>query len=85
MKYLERYKRQLFAYLNDSNINIADRSFMVFSISMVIALYLAIPCGMIMKEPPVATIATMLGAIFFTLYVVYVYKRKKIKQNSRYH
>ncbi len=80
MKYLERYKRQLFAYLNDSNINIADRSFMVFSISMVIALYLAIPCGMIMKEPPVATIATMLGAIFFTLYVVYVYKRKKIKQ-----
>ncbi len=80
MKFWERYKNQLFSYLNDSNINIADRSFMVFSISMIIAMYVAIPCGLIMREPFTATISTLLGAVFFTLYVIYVYKSKKIKQ-----
>ena len=80
MKFLSRFKTQLFAFLNDSTINIADRSFMVFSISMVIALYLAVPCGLIMREPLTATISTMFGALFFTACVVYAYRRKKIKQ-----
>ncbi len=80
MKFWERYKKQLFAYLNDSNINISDRSFMVFSISMIIALYMAVVCGLIMKEPYFSTLSTLAGAVFFTLYVIYVYKSKRIKQ-----
>jgi DegV family protein with EDD domain len=80
MKFWERNKNQLFSYLNDSNINIADRSFMVFSISMVVALYMAILCGLIMREPLTATVSTLLGTVFFTFYVIYVYKSKKIKQ-----
>ena len=80
MKIFERYKNQLRVFLNDSSINVADRSFIVFSISMIIALYLAIPCGMVMGEPAEATISTCIGAVFFTLYVTYVYRRKKIEQ-----
>ncbi len=80
MKIFKRIRNQLFAFLNDSTVNIADRSFMVLSIAMIYALYFAVPCGMIMGEPPMATLSTLFGAVFFTLYVIYVYRRKKIKQ-----
>ncbi len=80
MNFLVRYQKQLFTFLNDSSINIADRSFMVFSISMIMALYAAVPCGLIMHEPLISTLTTLFGAVFFSLYVLYVYKSKKIQQ-----
>ena len=52
---------------------------MLFSAAVLVALILAVPFGMIMQEPLSATISTFIGAVFFTLYVVFAFKRKKIR------
>ena len=65
-------------YIYDPSVNIKDRSFVVFSITVLFALFAAIPCGLIMREPLSATIATLIGAIFFSLYVWYEIRSKHI-------
>ena len=65
-------------YINDSSRNLKDRAFMLFSITVLISLFLAVPCGWIMKEPLSATISTLVGAVAFTVYVIYSFKTEKI-------
>ncbi|MBO4415969.1 MAG: HD domain-containing protein [Lachnospiraceae bacterium] len=77
-KKLQRYLTLFRGYIYDSRVDIKDRSFIVFSIAVLIALFAAIPCGLIMHEPPIATISTAVGAVFFTLYVIYSVRRGKI-------
>ncbi len=79
-KKLQRYLNSFKAYIYDSKVDIKDRSFIVFSIAVLIALFAAIPCGLIMREPPLATISTAVGAIFFTLYVIFAVKKNKISR-----
>lgn len=67
-------------YLYDSEIDIKERTFLLFSAAVLVALILAVPFGMIMQEPLSATISTFIGAVFFTLYVVFAFKRKKIRR-----
>ena len=38
-------------YLYDSEIDIKERTFMLFSAAVLVALILAVPFGMIMQEP----------------------------------
>jgi len=76
----KRFNDRLKEYIFDSSADIKDKSFVLFSITVLIALFLAIPCGLIMKEPPSATIATIIGTVLFTAYVAFSIKRKKIKQ-----
>ena len=82
MNFLKRGRKALHAYLYDSSINIRDRSFMVFSIAMILALYIAVIGGLIMREPVTATISTLVGAILFTAYVTFAYRTNTIKQAS---
>lgn len=65
-------------YIYDSSINIKERTFMLFSGAVLIALFLAVPFGIMMQEPWTATVSTFVGAVFFTLYVIYAYKKKRI-------
>lgn len=53
---------------------------MLFSVAVLIALFLAVPFGIIMREPLSATISTFLGAAFFTLYVIFSFVRKRIRR-----
>ncbi len=80
MNFLRQRRKALHAYLYDSSINIRDRSFMVFSIAMILALYIAVIGGVIMREPVTATISTLVGAILFTAYVTFAYRTGTIKQ-----
>ena len=64
----------------DSSIDMGERTFMLFSVSVLVALFLAVPFGLIMREPLSATISTLIGAVFFTLYVILAYTRKKIRR-----
>ena len=57
-----------------------DRSFVVFSCLVLLALYVAVPLGLIMGEPLSATISTLVGAVAFTAYVYYVFAKDKIAQ-----
>ena len=66
-------------YIYDSSIDLKERTFMVFSGAVLVALFLAVPFGLIMQEPASATISTIVGAVFFTLYVIYAYRQKRIK------
>ena len=66
-------------YLYDSEIDIKERTFMLISVAVLCALALAVPFGIIMQEPLTATISTLVGAVFFSLYVLYAFKKKKIK------
>ncbi len=65
-------------YIYDSSINYKDRAFMLFSATVLIALFIAIPCGIIMHEPLSATISTFIGAVIFTVYVIISYRRDTI-------
>ncbi len=67
-------------YIYDPSISLKDRSFLVFSVAVLIALFLAIPCGLIMQEPPLATISTVVGAVSFTAYVIFAIRTKRIRQ-----
>ena len=67
-------------YMSDASVDIKDRTFVLFSGSVLVALFLAIPAGLIMKEPLSATISTAIGAIFFTIYVVFSFKKKRIER-----
>ena len=68
------------SYIYDQSIDIKDRSFMVFSITVLAALFAAIPCGLIMREPLMATLSTVAGTIFFTIYLVISVNTNTIKQ-----
>ncbi len=65
-------------YVYDETVNVKDRAFIAFSVTVLIALYMAIPCGIIMGEPLAATISTFIGAVAFTVYVGLAAKLKRI-------
>lgn len=65
-------------YIFDSSASIQDRSFVLFSCLVLVALYLAVPFGMIMHEPVSATVSTLVGAVVFSAYVYYVFKTNRI-------
>ncbi|MCR5357228.1 MAG: HD-GYP domain-containing protein, partial [Lachnospiraceae bacterium] len=67
-------------YVYDPTVSEKNRAFILFSIAVLVALFVAIPCGLIMREPPVATISTLIGALFFTTYVSFEFKRNKIER-----
>ncbi len=70
--------RRIRNYIYDPAVDLQDRSFMLFSALTLLALYAAVPCGIIMREPLSATISTIIGAICFTIYVAIVVKFKRI-------
>lgn len=71
---------RLRSYFYDSSVDYKDKAFTLFSLTVLIALYVAIPCGLIMHEPLMATLSTVAGAVSFSAYVFYVIRKKKINQ-----
>ena len=80
IKMFKRMIDRLKDYIYDSSADIKDKSFILFSITVLIALFLAIPCGLIMKEPLSATVSTIVGTLAFTAYFLISIKRRRIKQ-----
>lgn len=70
-------------FFYNSSIDVKDRAYILFSIAVLIALFVAIPCGLIMKEPPMATLSTLAGALFFSAYVYYSIRKNKIKSAKK--
>ena len=73
-------RKRIADYVFNPSVNIQDRSFVLFSCLVLIALYAAVPLGLIMREPLSATISTLIGAIAFSAYVYYVFAKNKIAQ-----
>ena len=78
--YLEKLKKQFTDYIFDPSMDIRNRSFIVFSAAVLVSLFLAVPAGMIMKEPLLATLSTLAGAVFFTIFVFAAIRSDKIAQ-----
>lgn len=78
MKLFRKFHEWFSDYIYDSSININDRTFMMFSSVVLLALIAAIPCGLIMREPPFATISTAIGAVFFLIYVICSYRKNTL-------
>ena len=51
---------------------------MLFSVAVLIAIFIAVPCGLVMREPLSATLSTLAGAVFFSIYVFIAFVRKKL-------
>ena len=79
MDSIKRLYGRINNYMYDSSIDIKERTFMLFSGAVLVALFLAVPFGLIMREPISATISTLIGAVFFTAFVVISFIRKKIR------
>ena len=75
MKSLKGFINRIQSYILNPDVNMTEKSYMVFSTVVLIALFVAVPCGLIMREPFIATISTLLGAIAFTIYVYVSYKK----------
>lgn len=71
-------ENRLNRYIYDETVNVKDRAFIVFSVTVLFALFIAVPCGIIMHEPFSATIATFIGAVLFTVYVAIAAKLNRI-------
>lgn len=71
-------RRHFRKYIFNQSIDLKKRSFVLFSFLVLMALFAAVPCGIIMREPLSATISTVVGAVFFTLYVFFSIKYDKI-------
>ena len=80
MRAVKRLYERITRYILDSSINIKERSFIVFSITVLVALFAAVPCGLIMHEPLSATLSTFIGAVFFTAYVIICFKWNRIER-----
>ena len=65
-------------YVYNPAVPLKDRSFVLFSVTVLFALFAAIPSGLIMREPPMSTLATFVGAVFFAGYVLFSIKKKRI-------
>lgn len=75
-----RLYERIIRYIYDASINIKERTFIVFSITVLVALFVAVPCGLAMHEPFSATLSTLIGALFFTAYVIICFKLKRIER-----
>lgn len=80
MKSLKGFINRIQSYILNPGVNMTEKSYMVFSTVVLIALFVAVPCGLIMREPFIATISTLLGAIAFTIYVYVSYKKQLIQK-----
>lgn len=80
MKMIKKIHNILEDYVYDPSINIKERTFIMFSIAVLVALFAAIPCGIFMREPLSATLATLAGAVFFSLYVIWSFKKNRIER-----
>ena len=78
MNKIKKLFKRLTDYAYDSSVNVKERLFVVFSVAVLLALFAAVPCGIIMHEPIDATISTVIGAIAFTVYVIYAISEKRI-------
>ncbi len=80
MKFLRKHYNRIRNYLYDPSINIKERTFMVFSMVVLVALIAAVPAGLIMREPLSATISTLVGAVAFSLYVLFVFRTNRFSR-----
>lgn len=79
--WINRKIRELKEYIYDSSISLKDRSFVIFSVILIAELLFgAIPSGLIMHEPLSSTLSTFLGALLFTIYVLYAFKTKHLNR-----
>ena len=80
MEKIKELSRKLKNYIYNPAIPLQDRSFILFSVTVLCALFAAIPAGIIMHEPVMATVSTFVGAVFFSAYVIWSVKKKRIRQ-----
>ena len=77
---MKKIIRRITDYVYDPKIELKDRTFFLFSLTVLAALFVAIPAGLIMREPLSATIATGIGAVLFSLYVLYAVRKQRISR-----
>ena len=82
-KKIKHERDKVISYIYDPTRDIKDRSFILFSIVVLISLFIAVPCGLVMHEPPIATVSTFAGALFFSVYVKYSVKNNKIEKAKK--
>ena len=80
IKQFRKLVRSITEYIFDSSVDVNDRAFIVFSMTVLVALFAAIPCGLIMHEPLSATLSTLAGAVFFSVYVTWAVKMHRLEQ-----
>ena len=77
---MKSFFKRVTEYIFNTSISLQDRSFVVFSCLVLVALYAAIPLGVIMREPLSATLSTLGGAAGFSVFVYYVFRRNLISR-----
>ena len=79
MRLFSNARKAFNEYLYDSSVNLKDRSFILFSLVIIAALYIDVLCGIYMREPLLATIVTLAGALILTVIVVVAYRKNKTR------
>lgn len=75
-----KFIKRIRDYIYDPSVDLKDRSFMLFSVAALVAMFAAVPCGLIMHEPISATISTFAGSMFFAVYMLHAFRKNKIER-----
>lgn len=75
-----KFIKRIRDYIYDPSVDLKDRSFMLFSVAALVAMFASVPCGLIMHEPISATISTVAGSMFFAIYMLHAFRKNKIER-----
>ncbi len=79
MRFLRKAYNRLHDFIYDPSVDLKDRSFIVFSATVLIGLSLSVPIGLIIHEPLMATLSNIAGLLFFGALVVIAFKTRTIR------
>ena len=81
MSFFNEIKKRVRDFIYDSGIELRDRTFVIFSITLIAELLLgAIPLGFILQKPLSSALFTLAGALVFGIYVFSSVRRKRIRR-----
>ena len=78
MNYFRKLGERLNDYLYDSSIYVKDRTFVLFSSSQLIALFLSMFTGIFLREPLVSTLVSLAVTAACTVLLIYAVKYHKV-------
>ncbi len=79
MKTLKKLKERFYGYIDNSDIDVKDRTFVLFSTMYFMALIVALIIGMFLHEPVKSTLVSLAVVIFSIGFLIFVIKKNKFK------
>nr|MCR5278555.1 response regulator [Lachnospiraceae bacterium] len=79
MNFFEKIRNKFDNYIFDSSLSLRDRTFVLFSSAMIVAIFTAMIVGIFLGEPITSTLISLGLVIFCSILLYFVFKMNRIK------